>query len=194
MKQSLVKYLGLLHYTGISHAALDYLYPLPRATTSPSSTSIPTVSIATITMLSQLCRTFLHPSAIAFLPMFVLHLPVYIAAWLAARFLTKPDEEEAKAQFKAFFGGLAMGLSYGMVIQMVFKAFMHVGDEDRTAWLVEMFPPFLMAAVGVLRKRLLEKEGGISGLVQELLRMVAVTIGAVRILWKWHNSLVRGEC
>ncbi|KAF8547678.1 hypothetical protein OG21DRAFT_1517134, partial [Imleria badia] len=69
-----------------------------------------------------------------FWPMLALHLPVYIAGWLrvTARFLTKHNEEEAKAQFKAILGGLGMGLSYGMVIRMVFKTVVHFGSEDRT--------------------------------------------------------------
>jgi hypothetical protein len=87
IKQSLVKYPGILHYPGISHAALDYLYPLPVVITFPSTVTIPTVPR----------KTFLHPSAIAFLPTFVLHLPMYVPGWLAARFLTKQNEEEAKA-------------------------------------------------------------------------------------------------
>ncbi|KAF8132536.1 acyltransferase, partial [Boletus edulis] len=164
MRQPLVKYLGLLHYTGISHGALDYLYPLPAAIT-------PTVPIAILTVLCQLCKTFLHPSAVAFLPMFVLYLPMYIASWLAVRFLTKPDEEEAKAQFKAVFGGLGIGLSYGVVTRIVFRTLMPVGGKD---W-IAIFPTFFIAAIGVL------------------VGMVAVTVGTVRILWKWHNSLVKGK-
>jgi len=182
VKRSLVKYLGLLHYTGIPHAAIDYLYPLP------ASTTIPTVSTAALTVLCQLCETFLHPKAIAFLPMFILHLPAYITGWLAARVLTKPKEEETKAQFKAIFGGLGMGLSYTIVIRTVLKV-MHGRGENGTRWLAEMLPQFFIKILTALRQRLPENEG----LLQKLIGTVVVAVGTISILWKWHNFLVKGN-
>lgn len=65
-----------------------------------------------------------------------------------------PNEEEANAQFKAVFGGLGMCLSSGGVQE--------VSPCRLQTWLVEMLPPYFVAAVGVLRKRLSEKEGGTS--------------------------------
>lgn len=120
--------------------------------------------------------------------MFILHLPAYITGWLAARVLTKPKEEETKAQFKAIFGGLGMGLSYTIVIRTVLKV-MHGRGENGTRWLAEMLPQFFIKILTALRQRLPENEG----LLQKLIGTVVVAVGTISILWKWHNFLVKGE-
>jgi glycerol-3-phosphate O-acyltransferase/dihydroxyacetone phosphate acyltransferase len=192
VKASLVKYLGLLHYSGVSLAALSYLYPFPGKIISSSAGS-PTVAHASFTVLSQLCQTLLHPRAIAFLPAFITHIPAYATGWLAARLLTVPNEEETKAQFKAIFGGFGMCLSYSVVVRMVARALVQLGGEDRLAWGNVSFAPYMMQPLEALGRCLSGKEATILGFVKSWIGTIALTLGTTRLLWKWHNALVAGE-
>ncbi|KIK98623.1 hypothetical protein PAXRUDRAFT_133855 [Paxillus rubicundulus Ve08.2h10] len=189
VRASLVKYMGLLHYTGVSHAALSYIYPFPgKIISSPAGS--PTVSRATFTVLSQLCQTLLHPRAIAFLPVFVTHIPAYIMGWLAARLLTVPNEEETKAQFKAIFGGFGMCLSYSAVIRTAVRALVRFGSEDRLAWGNAPFTPYVMQPLEALGRCLSGEEATILGFIKSWIGTITLTLGTTRLLWKWHNALI----
>ncbi|KDQ23397.1 hypothetical protein PLEOSDRAFT_1049000 [Pleurotus ostreatus PC15] len=112
-RDTFVRYYSLLHYTRLSHASLDHLYPLSNNNTH--SSPLPSPVYAATIFLKQLLNTFLHPRALCFLPPFLVHRPAYIFGTLAARFLAKREEEEGQTQFKAIFGGFGSGLSYGLV-------------------------------------------------------------------------------
>ncbi|KAF9223122.1 hypothetical protein BS17DRAFT_802635 [Gyrodon lividus] len=190
-KASLVKYLGLLHYTGISHAALSYLHPFHGTILFSSATTvIPTVSHASFTVLSQLCQTLLHPRAIAFLPILIIHIPAYITGWLAARLLTVSNEEETKAQFKAIFGGFGLCLSYAATVRTVVRALVQWGGENRLAW---TNASYLMWTLEALGQCLSGKEATVLGFVKSWIGTIVVTIGVTRLLWKWHNALIAGN-
>ncbi|EGO19973.1 hypothetical protein SERLADRAFT_442786 [Serpula lacrymans var. lacrymans S7.9] len=124
-KRSLITYLALLHYTNTYHSSLDSLYPLSstfrQSLSSSRSENLPTVTDATAKFLAQLFSTLVHPRALAFIPVFVIHLPAYILARLGARLLSPDREEETKAQLKVVFGGLGMGVSYAAVAKVVVR-------------------------------------------------------------------------
>ncbi|KAH7890473.1 hypothetical protein F5I97DRAFT_34720 [Phlebopus sp. FC_14] len=139
-------------------------------------------------MLSQLCKTFLHPRAIAFLPVFVVHIPAYVTGWLASRYLTVPEEEESKAQFKAIFGGLGLCCTHSAIIVAVLNALAKLGKRGVVGGTDSKFDAEILEKLGRL-----VAGSAVSASFKELLGPLVVTVGTPRLLWKWHNALVGGN-
>ncbi|KAJ6619729.1 hypothetical protein B0H10DRAFT_1143530 [Mycena sp. CBHHK59/15] len=104
LKRALTKYFSLLHYTNISNAHLAFL--LPDTNTLPTRLFFLRFTLAVL-------RTGLNPSFLLFLPSLIAHIPAYLFAGLASRYLAPPGEEESQAQFKAILGGIGVGLGTG---------------------------------------------------------------------------------
>ncbi|TDL20309.1 acyltransferase [Rickenella mellea] len=98
LKSNLLHYYSLLHYSGLTHTSLVGI-PL---TFSPRPLRV-VFSLMQLTAL----EIFNLPSYAVPL---IVHLPSYILASMGAR-LAK-DEEEARAQYKVVFGGLALAVTY----------------------------------------------------------------------------------
>ncbi|EPQ51328.1 glycerol-3-phosphate 1-acyltransferase [Gloeophyllum trabeum ATCC 11539] len=118
IKQALLKYYSLLHYTGLDHTTLSSILPSPspgtdeRAPLLPANTpgtSLVTARSALRIFVCNALVTFLYPRFILFLPPFVVHIPAYVMGKLAARFLATPGEEEGIAQYKTIVGGEVLG-------------------------------------------------------------------------------------
>ncbi|KAL5520982.1 hypothetical protein ACEPAG_8904 [Sanghuangporus baumii] len=111
LKESLLHYHALLHHTDLTHAALDHV-PLPATRengsisnhlgcTDPSRKSLSTSSLVKLaTGLPSLALPLLLS-----LPAHLVHTPAYALASLTSRTFAG-EEEEARAQYKAIFGGL----------------------------------------------------------------------------------------
>jgi len=101
LRQSLVRYSSLLHYSKLKHETLEYLYPRkPRS------------------LLRFLYFPFHAVQAALFLPPFLCYLPAYISGYLAGKFLATKGEEEGQAQFKGIFGGVGLGLHWAILGKM----------------------------------------------------------------------------
>jgi glycerol-3-phosphate O-acyltransferase/dihydroxyacetone phosphate acyltransferase len=110
----LLAYSGLLHYTNLHHESLSAVIPRSRAH-------------ALGTFFSHLFRTILHPQFILFLPALVVHIPAYVSANLAARFLATPELPETIALSKVIGGGLAIGVGYACAIAALVRTLSRLG-------------------------------------------------------------------
>lgn len=181
-RDTLVKYYSLLHYTRLSHASLDHLYPLSNTNTHASS--LPSPVHAAAILLKQLLNTFLHPRALCFLPPFLVHRPAYIFSTLAARFLAKREEEEGQAQFKAIFGGFGSGLSYGLVTWRLSKWLQGIASGTQGVFLSTR--PGLFSAFRYVGGVLAGQEGAL----KRTITLASLFYGVSWILVRWHNSLI----
>lgn len=169
-KASLNQYLALQYHTGVTHADIAYLYPETRTLT---------LSDALFVLVLQLCKTMLHPRALLFLPVLIIHVPAYLTAWLGVRLFAVADEEESQAQFKAIFGGLGMGAAYGALVPPGIRLVARMCGSVRTVlterytWRVATFCE--------------------EGLVTRLVGTLLVAVGISRLLWRWHDGLVGGR-
>ena len=111
---SLLAYSGLLHYTNVRHETLSALIPRSRMH-------------ATNTFVSHLFRTLLHPQFILFLPALAVHIPAYISASLAARFLVTPELPETIALAKVIGGSLGAGVGYACATATLARIFLLLG-------------------------------------------------------------------
>ncbi|KAF8882119.1 hypothetical protein BD779DRAFT_1544035 [Infundibulicybe gibba] len=104
---ALTKYYSLLHYSGINHSTLHSLIPLALQPDSctPLISSTPVLPSFVLAFLVSAVK------AIPFLPPLLFHLPGYVSGPLLARCFAPPNEEEARAQFKAVGGGFGLGVS-----------------------------------------------------------------------------------
>ncbi|KAJ3997441.1 glycerol-3-phosphate O-acyltransferase [Lentinula boryana] len=114
-KHALIRYFALLHHTGLTHAVLYGLFPLPwyhSATFSQHLRSLRPYSTA----LRSAALT------LAILPVLPLYLPAFIMSHFTARLLAMPGEEEGEAQFRSVGGGVGLGVGLavgrGVVIQI----------------------------------------------------------------------------
>jgi hypothetical protein len=111
---SLLAYSGLLHYTNLHHESLSSVIPRSRVH-------------AVGALFSHLFRTILHPQFILFLPALVVHIPAYIFANLAARFLATPELPETVALSKVVGGGLGTGVGYACATATLVRILFRLG-------------------------------------------------------------------
>jgi glycerol-3-phosphate O-acyltransferase/dihydroxyacetone phosphate acyltransferase len=111
---SLLAYSGLLHYTNLHQESLSAVIPRSRVH-------------AIGTFLSHLFKTILHPQFILFLPALVVHIPAYVSANLAARFLATPELPETVALSKVIGGGLGIGVGYACATAALVRALFRLG-------------------------------------------------------------------
>ncbi|KAJ3917164.1 hypothetical protein F5877DRAFT_18041, partial [Lentinula edodes] len=117
-KHALTRYFALLHHTGLTHAVLQGLFPLPvklGSTASSSSTKTPPKDVRfwtdkewkwyhTVTFSENL-----HSQSLAILPVLPPYLCAFLVSRLTARILATPGEEEGEAQFRSVGGGVGLG-------------------------------------------------------------------------------------
>jgi glycerol-3-phosphate O-acyltransferase / dihydroxyacetone phosphate acyltransferase len=111
---SLLAYSGLLHYTNLHHESLSAVICRSRRH-------------ATGILFSHLLKTVLHPQFILFLPALIVHIPAYISANLAARFLATPELPETIALSKVVGGGLGAGIGYACAAAALVRTFVWLG-------------------------------------------------------------------
>ncbi|KAH7915532.1 hypothetical protein BJ138DRAFT_1054610 [Hygrophoropsis aurantiaca] len=191
--KSLTSYLALLHFSGISHATLNSLYPL---SVFKFPKTLPARTTAFYVFLSQLCGTLFHPRALAFLPAFLIHIPAYACGWLGARLLSPLNEEESKAQFKAIFGGIGMAATYGMLTRSFIKTLVNLANSGTagtsSSW-VKWIPPDLFDVMARFGHILSGSNGGVEGVIKSTLGSLTLMYGTTRVCWTWHNALVKGN-
>ncbi|RPD65473.1 glycerol-3-phosphate-1-acyltransferase [Lentinus tigrinus ALCF2SS1-7] len=186
-RQSLLKYYSLLHYSNISHSALNSVLPTPS---SASAVAQPTRLRAFGIVVRQLLLTVLHPRFVLFFPTFVLHVPAYVAGALAGRLLGKPTEEETPAQFKAIFGGLAATAAYGAVTRVIVRGLV----ADSVGMLAKVKVPHF--AIPALRglwaagRWLFDGENDFSGKARAAVGAFGIFYAASYVLSHWHNYWV----
>ncbi|KAJ3731650.1 hypothetical protein DFJ43DRAFT_376288 [Lentinula guzmanii] len=142
-KHALIRYFALLHHTGLTHAVLYGLFPLPVSLESTETFSRSTTPLkhvrdwtdgewkwyhsATFSEHLHSLRTYstvLKSAALtlAILPVLPLYFPAFIMSHFTARLLAMPGEEEGEAQFRSVGGGVGLGLGLavgrGVVIQI----------------------------------------------------------------------------
>lgn len=183
-RKALLGYSSLLHYSNISHAPLTALLPNLRQPSPPSPIR------ATSLALCQLLATVLHLRFLAFLPPFLVHLPAYALAGLAKRTLASPREEETHAQFKAIFGMIGAGATYGVLGGVLARVVDQLPILETLHKAVTQSHGIARAALELV-ERLGARNDGVwsAGLV--LMGSVFVT---AKVLSKWHNALVGGKC
>ncbi|GAW07945.1 glycerol-3-phosphate o-acyltransferase [Lentinula edodes] len=137
-KHALTRYFALLHHTGLTHAVLQGLFPLPvklGSTASSSSTKTPPKDVRfwtdkewkwyhTVTFSENLHCLFTTSTALniaqslAILPVLPPYLCAFLVSRLTARILATPGEEEGEAQFRSVGGGVGLGagLAFGKVL------------------------------------------------------------------------------
>ncbi|TFY66859.1 hypothetical protein EVG20_g4226 [Dentipellis fragilis] len=186
-RSSLLKYAGLLHYTGVRHEDLAAVAPLA----STSKVSPPTRLRAFRSFFYQLAVALLHPRFTFFLPVFLVHAPGYMTGYIAPRTLTNPAFVESRSQFKVIFGGLGFGLSYAAITVMMFKLLrasvnVNVGS---IRWKV------ISGIINALARtvRLVDGAEGFRGRVKGYVAMAGLAYGAVKFLAKWHGMLFQGN-
>ncbi|KAL4263369.1 Phospholipid/glycerol acyltransferase domain-containing protein [Pleurotus pulmonarius] len=184
-RNTLVEYYSLLHYTRLSHASLDHLYPLSDTNTDTHSSFLPSLASSASVFLKQLLNTLLHPRALCFLPPFLVHRPAYILGTLAARFLANPEEEEGQAQFKAIFGGFGAGLSYGLVTWRLSKWLQGIATGTQGSFVSTR--PGIFSTLRYIGLVLAGQEGNP---LQRVLTLGGLFYGVSWILVRWHNSLI----
>ncbi|KAA1472683.1 acyltransferase [Dentipellis sp. KUC8613] len=186
-RSSLLRYAGLLHYTGIRHEDLTAAAPL----TSTSNASPPTRLRAFRSLFYQLAATLLHPRFVFFLPVFLVHAPGYMTGYIASRKLTNPAFVETRSQFKVIFGGLGFGLSYAAVTVMIFKL-LRVSANTSVGSIHWRFASGV-ASVLASTVKLVDGAEGWWGRMKGSLVMAGLAYGAVKFLAKWHGLLVQGN-
>ncbi|KAJ3740452.1 hypothetical protein DFH05DRAFT_1508887 [Lentinula detonsa] len=142
-KHALIRYFALLHRTGLTHAVLYGLFPLPVTLESTGTFSRSTTPLKHVrdwtdgewkwyhsATFSQHLRslrpysTALKSAALtlAILPVLPLYFPAFIMSHFTARLLAMPGEEEGEAQFRSVGGGVGLGVGLavgrGVVIQI----------------------------------------------------------------------------
>ncbi|EIW75552.1 acyltransferase [Coniophora puteana RWD-64-598 SS2] len=191
-KGSLVRYLALQRYTGISSTTLESLFPSPLSVAmgSSSSSKPPGVTEALRTFFYQLVATLLHPRALLFFPMFAVHAPGYLTGWIASYFLSPRTEEESKTQFKAIFGGLGLAASYSAVTRLAWKfvnqPFAYLDRLVRRDALPNSLIEFLQHLAAYLHS----SDDWIIKLLKRSVAFVLLGCGTTRLLWSWHNLFV----
>ncbi|EIN05733.1 hypothetical protein PUNSTDRAFT_106716 [Punctularia strigosozonata HHB-11173 SS5] len=192
---ALLRYYSLLHYTGLAHADLSAVL-----SSRAGESYRPSVGRALAKFVANFLRMTLHPGAILFAPMLVLHVPAYLLGLAAARMFAPPGEEEAPAQWKTVFGGLGMALVYvpaslwtataflrtlrSGINSSFFKGFMSIFcNSARVEEAAYRMASFVYGTGGFSVKARLHEAVGWLG--------VAYVHGLV--LARWHNALVGGE-
>lgn len=115
LKKPLLQYHALLYHTGLRHSDLIHI-PYPPSDESKRSSTSQNVLTSNRPVLSYLSifrlfmgLPFLVGPLIPSLPTHLAHIPAYVLGAIASRALAG-DEEEARAQFKAIFGGFGRAI------------------------------------------------------------------------------------
>lgn len=176
---SLLAYSGLLYYTNLHHESLSAV--IPR-----SHLQSPTSAIGGF--FSHLFRAVLHPQLILFLPALIVHVPAYISATLAARFLATPALPETVALFKVIIGGLGVGLGYAGATVALARTLVWLGNtqSSRMGW------PFVNEQIV---KWCLDSAGarGPWGRIRAFFGTAVLAYVASNFFAAWHRALIRGE-
>ncbi|KAF8823712.1 hypothetical protein HHX47_DHR9000039 [Lentinula edodes] len=160
-KHALTRYFALLHHTGLTHAVLQGLFPLPvilESTVSSSSSASPLKDVRFWTerewkwyhtaRLSKNLRCLLSTStalniaqSLAILPVLPPYLCAFLVSSLTARILATPGEEEGEAQFRSVGGGIGLGVGLAFSKVLVSQIWRRGGariSENllRKVWLV----------------------------------------------------------
>ncbi|KAL5483637.1 hypothetical protein ACEPAI_8869 [Sanghuangporus weigelae] len=136
LKESLLRYHALLHHTDLTHAALDHV-PLPATRENGSISNHPgridpsrkMLSTSSLVKLAAGLPSIALPLLLS-LPTHLAHTPAYVLASLTSQTFAG-EEEEARAQYKAIFGGLGRVLGtfatgFALVQSGGGKALLHV--------------------------------------------------------------------
>lgn len=201
VKQALLKYYSLLHYTGLDHTTLLSILPSPslgtdeRAPLLPANTPGTSLLTARSALRIFVCNalvTFLYPRFILFLPPFVVHIPVYVMGKLAARFLATPGEEEGIAQYKIIVGGVGRGLGLGAAGFGAARFLRYLACSSvKPSHLLQRIPDVV---AGITRAgQWVFCGSGWTGKVKEVLGTITTAYVVGWALVRWHNALVRGN-
>ena len=134
-----------------------------------------------------------HPRFLAFLPPLLVHVPTYAIAGLATTVLSSPREEETHAQYKAIFGMIGAGATYGVLGGLLARTIDHLP-------ILETVRNAAAHSYGNLRVILetIERFGSCMSMAGGIWRDGLVVMGCVyvtaKVLSKWHNALVGGTC
>ncbi|KAI0049368.1 hypothetical protein FA95DRAFT_1557028 [Auriscalpium vulgare] len=179
-RATLLRYAGLLHYSGLRHCGLA---SLSRTTTK--SQALVSASYHTLTAVS-------HPQFPLFFPVFVLHAPGYLLGLLAARVFGNPKLPETLAQFKVIFGGVGFGISYSICGHALTRWTMRLGS-------IASIPVAGIPAVDeVLRALarvgyLVQGGDGMWGRLRGGFSMAVILWLMTNALAKWHQILVKSN-
>ena len=138
------------------------------------------------TFFSHLFRTLLHPQFILFLPALVVHIPAYISASLAARFLVTPELPEAIALAKVIGGTLGAGVGYACATATLVRVFLLLGT---ISCIRAVCNQTVNCCIDSSWARALAPWGRIRGSFGTA--VLAYITG--KVLATWHRSLIRGE-
>ncbi|KZT03700.1 acyltransferase [Laetiporus sulphureus 93-53] len=180
VKRTLLRYYSFLNFTSLSHSSLSAVLPDSLSPRAPSTGE------ALLTFSRELAGTFLRFRFLLFLPVFLVHIPAYLLAHLGMRVLSSPYEEETHAQFKAVFGMIGAGISYGVAGSLLVRVLQRLpmsvafsnesnGIKDPVAQVLRRAAVWLLCPGGPLKS-------GIQSLVS--------ICGVAWLLSKWHNRLV----
>ncbi|KAF9059844.1 hypothetical protein BDP27DRAFT_1340522 [Rhodocollybia butyracea] len=121
-KHALTRYFALLHHTGLSHAVLNHIFPLPAPTLSTFDAKANVGFLTASEWMSYQRTTFRQhlgfstsvaknaAHAVAILPVLPIYAPAFLVSHLTVRCLATPGEEEGEAQFRAVGGGVGLGI------------------------------------------------------------------------------------
>ncbi|KAL5505086.1 hypothetical protein ACEPAH_7749 [Sanghuangporus vaninii] len=160
LKGSLLHYHALLYHTDLTHAALDHV-PLPATRQNGSISNHPgcidpsrrSLSTSSLVKLAAGLPSLALPLLLS-LPTHLAHTPAYAFASLTSRTFAG-EEEEARAQYKAIFGGLGRVLGtfstgFALIRAGSGKAFIRAIGKTATEALKSCFGMTAGALSGVL--------------------------------------------
>lgn len=179
--QALLRYRSLLHYTSITHSCLTAIVA------GSGRSLVPTSRAALAVFLRELSVTFLHPRFIIFLPIFVLHIPAYVAALTLKRALASPREEETYAQFKAVGGVLGATGAYALVAKAMLRPLASCIGRYNTLSSNSAKGENILSA---MLQRMSDWMVGREGPMKYSVCFAATWIICGRLLSGWHNILV----
>jgi glycerol-3-phosphate O-acyltransferase / dihydroxyacetone phosphate acyltransferase len=176
---SLLAYSGLLYYTNLHHESLSAVVPRFRLQ-SPMN--------AMGAFFSHLLGAALHPKFILFLPALIVHIPAYISATLAARFLATPALPETVALFKVIVGGLGVGLGYAGAMAALARTLFWLGNTQSSM----LGGPIVSEQIA---KWCLDSAGarGPWGRIRAFFGTAVLAYIASNVFATWHRALIRGE-
>lgn len=172
---SLLAYSGLLHYTDLRHETLSAVIPRSRMH-------------AIYAFFSHLFRTILHPQFILFFPALIVHVPAYISANLAARFLATPALPETIALTKVIGGGLGAGVGYTGATAALIRAFLWLGT---ILYLGPGWPSVSEQTINLCIDS--ARTGAPWGRVRGSIGTAVLAYVTGKVLATWHRALIRGE-
>ena len=176
---SLLAYSGLLYYTNLHHESLSAVTPRSH---------LPSTISAMGAFFSHLSRAVLYPKFILFLPALIVHLPAYIFAALAGRFIATPELPETVAISKVIVGGFGVGLGYAGATAALARTLFRLGDTPPSGvgW------PFVNEPIA---RWYLDSTGarGPWGRIRAFFGMAVLAYVTSNIFATWHHAFIQGE-